>query len=554
MFKPEAYVDSVLDLLDDEQTLVAENIIKNPLDMQERYMSLVPDGLLDFIVKQWRPGMTSDQADKIFRKYSSFNQGGSVTTPKRGLVDEPGSYAGNKFQIEQKENSLKKIAEIIQKADIEDNVEYLMRDKKSQIKRSEKVRHPKGMVSDSLALTLQGLQTNQDDLLKVADLLGEDTEYILDIIDESKYFADEARSKAGLSGSRLIEKDNRDKFLKIEKWMTRNASKFDNPVKLKKAINKRFGNNNVLNMAVENKRPPLFSDEFSMKILGAYSGESSKLNTSLLDNVYSTVIYNFNTKVRDDITKEFKNILEGGPAKVKQEARAKLRSSELLRRFNLDKKIEGPISNLIYKEIGETLYENIQVFRNPRFRTTDLLQYLSTIVDPEYKTQFLEAKDAITAATNGNMKMAREKLKIADNIMYDHKIPQSIIDLGYADPIEYTKVSPTTENFNVKIKNPEFDKEINKLIRQYEKATNPIMKTQLIEEMNILKDKFSSKYGGYLDEVSIGLDKEGKLKFSSTADPVGKETDFLKELLKTQYQEKGKVPNIKQIEKLCKIC
>jgi hypothetical protein len=78
MFKPEAYVDSVLDLLDDEQTLVAENIIKNPLDMQERYMSLVPDDLLDFIVKQWRPGMTSDQADKIFRKYSSFNQGGSV--------------------------------------------------------------------------------------------------------------------------------------------------------------------------------------------------------------------------------------------------------------------------------------------------------------------------------------------------------------------------------------------------------------------------------------------------------------------------------------------
>jgi hypothetical protein len=94
MFKPEAYVDSVLDLLDDEQTLVAENIIKNPLDMQERYMSLVPDGLLDFIVKQWRPGMTSDQADKIFRKYSSFNQGGSVTTPKRGLVDEAGSYSG----------------------------------------------------------------------------------------------------------------------------------------------------------------------------------------------------------------------------------------------------------------------------------------------------------------------------------------------------------------------------------------------------------------------------------------------------------------------------
>jgi hypothetical protein len=87
MFKPEAYVDSVLDLLDDEQTLVAENIVKSPLDMQERYMSLVPDDLLDFIVKQWRPGMTSDQADKIFRKYSSFNQGGRIGYKKPGKVN-----------------------------------------------------------------------------------------------------------------------------------------------------------------------------------------------------------------------------------------------------------------------------------------------------------------------------------------------------------------------------------------------------------------------------------------------------------------------------------
>ena len=95
MFKPEDYIDSVNDLLDDEQTLVAENIVKSPLDMQERYMSLVPDELLDFIVKQWRPGMTSDQADQIFKKYSTFKEGGSVTTPKRGLVDEAGSYAGD---------------------------------------------------------------------------------------------------------------------------------------------------------------------------------------------------------------------------------------------------------------------------------------------------------------------------------------------------------------------------------------------------------------------------------------------------------------------------
>ena len=88
--------------------------------------------------------------------------------------------------------------------------------------------------------------------------------------------------------------------------MTKNASKFDDPAEFKKAINQRFGNDNVLNLAVKNKRPPLFSDDFSMKILGAYSGDSSKLTTSLLDNVYSTVIYNFNTKVCAAITPLFK--------------------------------------------------------------------------------------------------------------------------------------------------------------------------------------------------------------------------------------------------------
>lgn len=93
MFKPEDYIDSINDLLDDEQTLVAENIVKSPLDMQERYMSLVPDELLDFIVKQWRPGMTSDQADQIFRKYSTFKEGGKVPQSVQPGPGRPG-YAG----------------------------------------------------------------------------------------------------------------------------------------------------------------------------------------------------------------------------------------------------------------------------------------------------------------------------------------------------------------------------------------------------------------------------------------------------------------------------
>jgi hypothetical protein len=94
MKNPEAYLESLIDLLDtsNNNQEVASNVFKNKLDMQEKYMGLVPDTLLDFIVNQFRPGMTYKEGDILFKKYSTFSQGGSVTTPKRGLVDEPGSY------------------------------------------------------------------------------------------------------------------------------------------------------------------------------------------------------------------------------------------------------------------------------------------------------------------------------------------------------------------------------------------------------------------------------------------------------------------------------
>ena len=101
MKNPEAYLESLIDLLDtsNNNQEVASNVFKNKLDMQEKYMGLVPDTLLDFIVNQFRPGMTYKEGDMLFKKYSTFSQGGSVTTPKRGLVNEPGSYGGAKGSI-----------------------------------------------------------------------------------------------------------------------------------------------------------------------------------------------------------------------------------------------------------------------------------------------------------------------------------------------------------------------------------------------------------------------------------------------------------------------
>jgi hypothetical protein len=87
MKNPEAYLESLIDLLDtsNNNQEVASNVFKNKLDMQEKYMGLVPDTLLDFIVNQFRPGMTYKEGDMLFKKYSTFSQGGNVTTPTQQL-------------------------------------------------------------------------------------------------------------------------------------------------------------------------------------------------------------------------------------------------------------------------------------------------------------------------------------------------------------------------------------------------------------------------------------------------------------------------------------
>jgi len=56
--------------------------------------------------------------------------------------------------------------------------------------------------------------------------------------------------------------------------------------------------------------------------------------------------------------------------------------------------------------------------------------------------------------------------------------------------------------------------------------------------MNTLKDKFSKKYGNYLEDVKITPDKTGKPIFSSTADVVTKKTDLVKSLETSLQQEK----------------
>ena len=492
------------------------------------------------------PPMTDQQAIFEFGQRNPKAGGGRIGFRDRGFVSPSGL---TKLQIEQKEKTWDTLAEIIQKADIEDDMEYLMRTPKSQKSlkkygKTGKVRFKKGMLSDSLAVAFVKLQKDAAGIKYIADKLGEDTEFVLDIFDEKENFAEEGRTKARLEGSPTQIKSNKmtKDYDKAEKWLTKNAEKFDDPQKFKKAFIKRFGNNHSFIQAIKNNLPSGFSADFNSNILGIKAGGgagggTSRLTKTLGDNIFSTVIYNFNDDVRKKITNEFKQALSGGPAQVKQEARKILKNSELLKKYNLDKRIHGPISRLIFKEIGEDLYRNIQTFRNPRSGTAELLHYLKDVVDPKYKSQFIEAENAIKLASAGKIKDAKKLWNINEKIMYDHKIPSSLIDLGYADEIEYIKLSPTTETFNVEIKNRQFDKPMNKLLKRYENAS-PENKKVIFQEIQDLKNNFSKKYGNYLDDVSITADKAGKIKFSSKTPVVTKKTDLVKSLETSLQQEK----------------
>ena len=446
----------------------------------------------------------------------------------KGLTDQQLLDLGfSKINLEPAKRSYQKLAEIFQQADIDDELEYLLEKSKN---------YPKGKIESTLRNVLQKLPEDEKGLKYIASLLGEDVEFVLDMIDDKKILAATGRDEKRLA--KQLEKSERlrKEFGQVEKWMLKNASKYSDPEKFKKATVNRFGKKNAAIKAMTSGGGNFFSTEFNNNILG-YKGTSdfAKINKSIGDNIFRTTIYNFNPNVRKAITNEFKSILSGGPAQVKAEARDRIKKSKLFKQFGLTEKIHGPISRLIYKEVGEELYKNLSAFRNPRVGTINLIQYLEGVVDPKYKSQFKEARIAMEAAGKNQFKKAKEKLGRTDKIMFDHKIPSSFIDAGYADPIEYIKVTPATENFNVKIKNKQYDVPVMKLLNKFEKATTPEAKQVIYNTILEKHNNFSKKYGGYLDNVKPKL-ADGKIQFSSSAAPITKKTKFVEEFVKAGLQ------------------
>jgi GTP:adenosylcobinamide-phosphate guanylyltransferase len=386
---------------------------------------------------------------------------------------------------------------------------------------------------------------------KLVEKTGLDEDTILNLFEDRE-------SLYELEGRKGGAPPRESKFYKqAENWITKNSSRYADPDKFKKAFVRVFGKNNDLIKTINKlakdatgrKRTSVpFSNWFKETILGTTEGVKAGYNSSQLNSIFKTAVYTNNPNVRKNITKEIKRLLSMPMAKGgKFDIRDAIKSSKIFKQFGFDKQIRGPIARLLANEItksviipgsGEKVLKQISAFRDPYLPTEQLIKYLSDRVDSKYKSMFDETAKAVSHAVKQKWPEAKKALNIADNIMFDHSIPKELVKLGYADEIEYIKLKPTSKEFNTRIKNPQFDQKIIKLAHQWKAATTVDAKAKIVGEMNILKDKFSKKYGNYLEDVKITPDKTGKPIFSSTADVVTKKTDLVKSLETSLQQEK----------------
>ena len=471
---------------------------------------------------------------KLFNEFNRRNPkagGGMLVQPGFGGVRQ--GYAkpvGNrKGQFTTK--AMDNISDAILKAYADDDISLLFQ--KSKV-------NPTGLISpeDAKQGIFSLIKKDQDRLNAIVKNTGLDQETILDILDDRDAY--DALEKG--SSSQKTRYAKRDKFFnQAEKWLTTNAKRYSDPEKLEKAFNRTFGKNNLIAQTIKANiteargkgRLTGFSDDFIKTIMSVREGTTKAddaFNSKQLKDIFKTVIYNYNPNVRKKITTIFENIIPEPGSKRTPDIRDLFANNATLKKFGLDKSIKGPIARLIANEINEDLLTNVQNFQRPFLGTDALLSFLKDRVDPKYKEMFREASNAVKQAQKNQWPEAKKTLNIAQDINFDHKIPKSIIDLGYADEIEYIKLNPTSQKFNQTIKRSQFDTPLNDLIRKFENTKTLDGKAAVVKEMNILKDNFSKKYDGYLDEVTITPDKTGKPIFKSSAEPVTKKTDFRKML------------------------
>ena len=225
--------------------------------------------------------------------------GGRVSLKPGGLV-EPGvtHYATTQFSIAQRKKTLDKIGDAIWKASETGDMEYLMSSPERQKeaykrgrKKTKTITYKKGMISESMANVFGPLAQNEDGLRHIAKTYNMDVEHILDILDEKKEFEAQSRHSTKIKKQEAHGSKLRSDFAKGEKWMLKNAHRFNDPAKFKAAYIKRFGRGDAFIKAINKGNKSYFSVAFDSDILGrtAKVGQTSPLTKSLGDNIFSSV-------------------------------------------------------------------------------------------------------------------------------------------------------------------------------------------------------------------------------------------------------------------------
>ena len=362
-------------------------------------------------------------------------------------------------------------------------------------------------------------------------------------------------------------------YEKAEKWILRNSKTYVDPENFYNAFVKKFGKDNHLVQAIEGKltkvtNPKLkalrgmvktnFSDDFMAEVLGAKAskkGARASVPIENLKDLFRTTIYTNNPVVRQRILDTFTDIIpETLPGKSGLlEIRERLLTDPILKKYNLNTAIRGPIAKLLANDLNQITLEDIANFKKPIVGTTDILRFLGTRVDPKYKSMFEEATKAITYAQQNQWPLAKKAINSSQAIQFDHKIPTSLINEGFADDIDYIKVTPTSQKFNAEIKRDTFDAPLKRLANEFKlKTTTLNRKAEIFEEMKFLRDNFNKKYGNYLESVKIDFNKKtGDIKLTNTDKPVTKKTDLISSFADSLKKE-GKISEtkIKQLQNL----
>jgi hypothetical protein len=459
--------------------------------------------------------------------------------PNIGVGTSDKNYAKAKKAISKKlknpnyirpslDKGINNIADAFLKSYAEDDVSYLT--SKSEFNKN-------GMLSEGDVSFFNHKSKGPTFVQDIVDKTGLKAEDVLDLIDERENFI-ELDLKPTIAGQTKIGNTiQRNKMIdQGEDWLIKNSKNYDNVEDLKKGFKRVLGKDHpFLKQTLTTsygmpKLNPLFY-EGKQKVYQAHGGPSFAYGAPEMKNLFQASLYNFNPTVRDKVLNELNDILP--KTKItegqKYDLRKRFENSKTFSELGINKRLSGPVTRLLIKDLGENILEDINFIKTPRLNVSNYINFLKDRVDPKYREQFNLVNKALRQVSYRNYDGAKETFGIVENINLDHRVPKYLIDAGYADEIEYIKLNPTGERFNTVAKNKTFDAPIARLSREYEATSNPEDKAKIVKKMNELKDNFNKRHNNYLSDISI-KEIDGKLNVSSSLEPITSADEFIKAL------------------------